>query len=112
LRIGRILYFSIILFRTQQVFAYKCYNKLYKFGVNEMTGLSKDFLWGGATAANQAEGGALEGGRKLANIDMLPTGPDRKKIAAGDMEMLEWKEDYYYPAKEAIDMLSYVFIVV
>ncbi|WP_207940676.1 6-phospho-beta-glucosidase [Enterococcus sp. DIV2402] len=69
-----------------------------------MTGLSKDFLWGGATAANQAEGGALEGGRKLANIDMLPTGPDRKKIAAGDMEMLEWKEDYYYPAKEAIDM--------
>jgi len=69
-----------------------------------MTGLNKDFLWGGATAANQAEGGALEGGRKLANIDMLPTGPDRKKIAAGDMEMLEWKEGYYYPAKEAIDM--------
>jgi len=26
-------------------------------------GLSDDFLWGGATAANQAEGGVLAGGR-------------------------------------------------
>ncbi|PTQ83259.1 6-phospho-beta-glucosidase [Trichococcus patagoniensis] len=67
-------------------------------------GLSKDFLWGGATAANQAEGGVLEGGRGLSNIDLMPTGPDRKKVAAGDLEMLEWKEGYYYPAKEAIDM--------
>ncbi|MBM6614873.1 6-phospho-beta-glucosidase [Desemzia sp. RIT804] len=66
--------------------------------------LSKDFLWGGATAANQAEGGVLEGGRKLSNVDLLPYGPDRKKVAAGDMEMLEWQEGYYYPAKEAIDM--------
>lgn len=67
-------------------------------------GLSKDFLWGGATAANQAEGGVLEGGRGLSNVDLLPTGPDRKKVAAGDLEMLEWEEGYYYPAKEAIDM--------
>ena len=67
-------------------------------------GLSKNFLWGGATAANQAEGGALEGGRGLSNVDLLPTGPDRKKVASGDLEMLEWKDDYYYPAKEAIDM--------
>ena len=35
----------------------------------------KDFLWGGATAANQCEGG--EGGRGLANVDLAPTGPDR-----------------------------------
>lgn len=67
-------------------------------------GLSKNFLWGGATAANQAEGGVLEGGRGLSNVDLLPTGPDRKKVASGDLEMLEWKDDYYYPAKEAIDM--------
>ncbi|WP_319467810.1 6-phospho-beta-glucosidase [uncultured Trichococcus sp.] len=67
-------------------------------------GLSKNFLWGGATAANQAEGGVLEGGRGLSNVDLLPTGPDRKKVASGDLEMLEWKEGYYYPAKEAIDM--------
>ncbi|CAO1611512.1 aryl-phospho-beta-D-glucosidase [Brochothrix thermosphacta] len=67
-------------------------------------GLSKGFLWGGATAANQSEGGVLEGGRKLANVDVLPTGPDRKKIAAGNMKMSEWDEQHYYPAKEAIDM--------
>ncbi|WP_270744863.1 6-phospho-beta-glucosidase [Lactococcus petauri] len=66
--------------------------------------LDKNFLWGGATAANQAEGGVLERGRGLSNIDVLPMGEKRKEIAAGDMEMLEWKEGYYYPAKEAIDM--------
>lgn len=66
--------------------------------------LSENFLWGGATAANQAEGGALAGGRGLANIDMLPTGEDRKKVADGSLAMLEWDNNYYYPAKEAIDM--------
>lgn len=66
--------------------------------------LNEKFLWGGATAANQAEGGVLEGGRGLSNVDLLPTGEDRKKVASGDLEMLEWKEGYYYPAKEAVDM--------
>ena len=28
----------------------------------------KDFLWGGATAANQCEGGANEGNRGVANV--------------------------------------------
>ncbi|MGM0213781.1 6-phospho-beta-glucosidase [Enterococcus sp. AZ109] len=67
-------------------------------------GLPDNFLWGGATAANQVEGGVLEGGRGLANIDVLPCGPDRKKIAAGTMKMLEWQENYFYPAKRSIDM--------
>ena len=31
--------------------------------------LKKDFLWGGATAANQFEGGYNEGGRGLATMD-------------------------------------------
>ncbi|MBC1509911.1 6-phospho-beta-glucosidase [Listeria sp. FSL L7-1515] len=66
--------------------------------------LNEKFLWGGATAANQAEGGVLEGGRGLSNVDLLPTGEDRKKVASGYLEMLEWKEGYYYPAKEAVDM--------
>lgn len=67
-------------------------------------GLSDDFLWGGATAANQAEGGVLAGGRGLSNVDLLPTGPDRVKVAAGELEMLEWQEDSFYPAQTAIDM--------
>ncbi|BDG67441.1 6-phospho-beta-glucosidase [Enterococcus innesii] len=67
-------------------------------------GLSDDFLWGGATAANQAEGGVLAGGRGLSNVDLLPTGPDRAKVAAGELEMLEWQEYSFYPAQTAIDM--------
>ncbi|WP_321387883.1 6-phospho-beta-glucosidase [uncultured Enterococcus sp.] len=66
--------------------------------------LDKNFLWGGATAANQVEGGVLEGGRKLSNIDVLPFGEDRRAVSLGELEMLEWKDGYYYPAKQAIDM--------
>ena len=35
------------------------------------------FLWGGATAANQCEGAYNEDGRGLANVDVVPIGPDR-----------------------------------
>ncbi|MCC4045646.1 6-phospho-beta-glucosidase [Enterococcus gallinarum] len=66
--------------------------------------LPKNFLWGGATAANQAEGGVLDGGRGLSNIDMMPHGAERKKVATGDKKMLSWEDNYYYPAKKAIDM--------
>ncbi|WP_057491325.1 6-phospho-beta-glucosidase [Streptococcus orisasini] len=66
--------------------------------------LPDNFLWGGATAANQVEGGILEGGRGLSNIDLLPTGPDRAAISSGMMELLDWDEKHFYPAKEAIDM--------
>lgn len=37
-------------------------------------GFRKDFLWGGATAANQYEGGYLEGGRGLATSDAIRGG--------------------------------------
>lgn len=30
--------------------------------------LDENFLWGGATAANQVEGGVLEGGRQLSDL--------------------------------------------
>ena len=33
-------------------------------------GFKKDFLWGGATAANQCEGGYKEGKRGLSNVDV------------------------------------------
>ena len=35
------------------------------------------FLWGGATAANQVEGGYNKGGRGLSTVDLIPQGEDR-----------------------------------
>lgn len=64
----------------------------------------KNFLWGGATAANQCEGAYDEGGRGLANVDVIPHGSERWKIASGERQMFDFEEGYYYPAKEAIDM--------
>lgn len=64
----------------------------------------KDFLWGGATAANQCEGAFDQGGRGLANVDVMPLGPDRWKVARGEMKMLDFQEGYHYPAKVGIDM--------
>ncbi|MCD8381241.1 MAG: family 1 glycosylhydrolase, partial [Lachnospiraceae bacterium] len=62
------------------------------------------FLWGGATAANQCEGGYLEGGRGLSSVDVVPFGPDRMKVARGQMKMLDCDDQHVYPAHEAIDM--------
>ncbi|MDR0921981.1 MAG: 6-phospho-beta-glucosidase [Lactobacillales bacterium] len=64
----------------------------------------EDFLWGGATAANQCEGGYNEGGRGLANVDVVPLGKDRFPIITGQMKHLDFDDKHFYPAKEAIDM--------
>ncbi len=61
------------------------------------------FLWGGAVAANQCEGGFSEGGRGLANVDVSPAGPDRKKVITGEMRMLDFDDEHYYPAVDGID---------
>ena len=46
-------------------------------------GFKKGVLWGGATAANQVEGGIFEDGRGLANVDVEPIGEDRLSIITG-----------------------------
>lgn len=67
-------------------------------------GFQKEFLWGGATAANQCEGGIFEGGRGLANVDVCPAGADRSAVITGHREMLQMDGEHIYPAAEAIDM--------
>ena len=62
------------------------------------------FLWGGATAANQCEGAYNLEGRGLANVDVVPIGPDREAIITGQKKMFSFEEGYFYPAKQAIDM--------
>jgi len=63
-----------------------------------------NFLWGGATAANQCEGAYQEGGRGLSSVDVVPFGEDRMAVARGQMKMLACDQEHTYPAHEAIDM--------
>lgn len=67
-------------------------------------GFRKDFLWGGATAANQCEGAYNLDGRGLANVDLCPVGEDRQAVITGQMKMLDFDDDHFYPAKGSIDM--------
>ena len=65
--------------------------------------LPEHFFWGGATAANQCEGGYREGKRGIANIDLLPIGEERFAVASGKVKKLEFDDKYFYPAQNAID---------
>lgn len=70
-------------------------------------GLNKDFLWGGATAANQCEGAYNTDGRGLANVDLIPAGMNRYLVMLGLEKRETFLEDEFYPAKEAIDMFHH-----
>lgn len=62
------------------------------------------FLWGGATAANQLEGGFQEGNKGLNVADVLPGGKGRLQILKNpgfDFEINT--EKYTYPNHEAVD---------
>lgn len=67
--------------------------------VTFMSKLPKDFLWGGALAANQFEGGYREGGKGLSVIDVMTSGTHEtpRQITKGIQPHL------YYPNHEAID---------
>jgi 6-phospho-beta-glucosidase len=61
-----------------------------------------DFLWGGALAANQAEGAYLEDGKGQSIIDILPVGQKRKRSLKDPQYAFEQTFDYY-PSHQAID---------
>lgn len=63
----------------------------------------KEFLWGGAVAAHQLEGGWQEGGKGLSVADVMT-------VAEGDNDATKQRKitdgvlaDHYYPNHEAID---------
>lgn len=64
-----------------------------------MKGFPKDFLWGGATAANQCEGAYLEDGKGLSSADLLSAGSKDSPRRFSDTV----QEGIYYPSHEAID---------
>ncbi|QWU13113.1 6-phospho-beta-glucosidase [Paenibacillus sophorae] len=71
---------------------------------NETMKFPEGFLWGGATAANQLEGGFGEGGKGLSTADVLPGGKQRLTLLKSigfDFEID--KDKYTYPNHEAID---------
>lgn len=61
------------------------------------------FLWGGAIAANQAEGAYLEDGKGLSSVDLLPSGDNRRNFMKGYIPSLEPLAGEFYPSHEAID---------
>ena len=71
-------------------------------GGREMS-LKENFLWGGATAANQCEGAWNEGGKGLSNADVLPFGKDRMPVIKGDTKQFTPDDEHYYPTHRAID---------
>lgn len=69
-----------------------------------MSAFPEGFLWGGATAANQLEGGYQEGGRGLSIADALPGGKERFAIVS--QPDFDWTIDeakYTYPNHLGID---------
>ena len=69
--------------------------------------MQKDFLWGGATAANQSEGGYDKDGRGPALVDVLPHGQYRMPVMGGVMNYKELPEDSFYPGREAVDVYGH-----
>ena len=70
---------------------------------NEMS-FPADFLWGGATAANQCEGAFDLDGRGLANVDVIPNGPYRRFVTSGERQMRDFEDGYVYAAREGSAM--------
>ena len=64
-----------------------------------MQKLSEDFLWGGAVAAHQVEGGWNKGGKGVSIADVLTAGAHGvdRKITEGVLE------GHYYPNHAAVD---------
>lgn len=61
------------------------------------------FLWGGALAANQAEGASFEGGKGLTTVDVIPHGTHRLAVKVGLEKRFALREDEFYPSHQAID---------
>lgn len=69
--------------------------------------MRKDFLWGGATSANQYEGGYQEKERGLSSMDVVPTGGNRQEMIKGNINELEIKESLHYPTHESVDFFNH-----
>lgn len=68
-----------------------------------MTKLAKDFLWGGAVAAHQIEGGYREGGKGLSIADVMTIGD-----AVGGRRITDGiREGEFYPNHSAVEFYTH-----
>ncbi len=68
-----------------------------------VTGFPKDFLWGGAVAAHQVEGGWNQGGKGVSIVDVLTKGAHGvERIMTDGVD-----PQYLYPNHEAIDFYGH-----
>lgn len=67
--------------------------------------IEKNFLWGGASAANQYEGGYDQGNRGESIIDYMPGGKARMQLAmTGKTDINNRDEEsYVYPNHRAVE---------
>ena len=63
----------------------------------------KNFLWGGATSANQYEGAYLEDRKGLSNVDLIPSGSQRLDVARGELDPKLLPDTAKFPARSAVD---------
>lgn len=77
--------------------------------MNHQKGFPKNFLWGGAIAANQAEGAWKEGGKGVSQADIIPyiELEDKTEIPIfgeiDDLEQIIQDEEGNYPKRYGID---------
>lgn len=62
-----------------------------------------NFLWGGATAANQFEGGYDVASRGISNIDVVPSGKKRVEVMKGILDYRKLDPNNYFPSHDAVD---------
>lgn len=77
-----------------------------------MTGLPNDFLWGGAVAAHQLEGGWQAGGKGLSIADVMTVGGNQiprritEGVKAGESYPNHEAIDFYHHYKQDIQLFS------
>jgi len=77
-----------------------------------LMGLRKDFLWGGAVAAHQLEGGYDLGGKGLSIMDVMTSGNQKtpRRVTDGIVEGEHYPNhegiDFYHHFREDIKLLA------
>jgi 6-phospho-beta-glucosidase len=67
----------------------------------------KNFLWGGAVAANQCEGAYLTDGKGLSLVDVTPNAVHNRLTVLNDPDNMMQTDYGYYPSRMGIDFYTH-----